>query len=98
MSAPTLTTRTIGETESALGQLLRKVLGDSGLDDVEWIALRLVSSMPSVPAEGVSAELSRSRKVDVETAFSVISRREVRWRGAATSFRSPTKAPGGFSN
>ena len=53
MSEPTLTTRTIGETESALGQLLRSVLGDSGLDELGWIALRLVSSLPPpVPAEG----------------------------------------------
>ena len=73
MSEAILTTRTIGETESALNKLLSKVLENSGLNELRWVALRLVSSMPSpVTSAGLSAQLRSSKKVDAATADSVI--------------------------
>jgi DNA-binding MarR family transcriptional regulator len=72
-SEPTLTTRTIGETESALNGLLGKVLGDTGLDELGWIALRLVSAMPApLTAARLTGRLAHSKKVDVATAAGVL--------------------------
>ena len=54
----TLTTRTIGETESALNGILTMVLDGTGLDELGWIALRLVTLLPppvaAIPAEAGS--------------------------------------------
>jgi DNA-binding MarR family transcriptional regulator len=73
-SEPTLTTRTIGETESALNGLLAKVLGDTGIDELGWVALRLVSAMPPpVTAAGLTAQLRHSKKVDEATATAVLA-------------------------
>jgi DNA-binding MarR family transcriptional regulator len=73
MSEAILTTRTIGETESALNNLLSKVLENSGLNELGWVALRLVLSMPSpVTSAGLSAQLGGSKKVNAATADSVI--------------------------
>jgi DNA-binding MarR family transcriptional regulator len=63
--AATLTTRTIGETESALNGLLTMVLGDTGLDELQWVALRLLTMMPPpVKAVALAAQLGSSKKVD----------------------------------
>jgi DNA-binding MarR family transcriptional regulator len=71
---PTLTTRTIGETESALNGLLVKVLGGSGLDELGWVAMRLVSLMPPpVTAAGLTTQLRDSKKVDEATALGVLA-------------------------
>jgi DNA-binding MarR family transcriptional regulator len=73
-SEPTLTTRTIGETESALNGLLSKVLADTGLDELGWVALRLVSVMPPpLTAAGLTAQLSASKKVDGAKATAVLA-------------------------
>jgi DNA-binding MarR family transcriptional regulator len=71
---PTLTTRTIGETESALNGILSKVLGETGLDELAWVAMRLVSVMPPpLPAIKLIAQLSHSRKVDESAAGAVVA-------------------------
>jgi DNA-binding MarR family transcriptional regulator len=73
-SDATLTTRTIGETESALNGLLFKVLGDTGLDELGWVAMRLVSLMPPpVTAAGLTTQLRDSRKVDEAAATEVLA-------------------------
>ncbi len=69
----TLTTRTIGETESALNGILTMVLGGTGLDELGWIALRLVTLMPPPVAEAaLTAQLSQSKKVDGARAAAVV--------------------------
>ena len=76
---PTLTTRTIGETESALNGILFKVLGDSGLDELGWVAMRLVSLMPPpVAAAALTAQLRNSKKVDEARATAVLADLEAR--------------------
>jgi DNA-binding MarR family transcriptional regulator len=78
-SEPTLTTRTIGETESALNGLLFKVLGDTGLDELGWVAMRLLALMPPpVSAAGLTTQLRESRKVDEATASGVLAELEAR--------------------
>jgi hypothetical protein len=70
----TLTTRTIGETESALNGLLSQVLGRTGLDELGWIALRLVSAMPPpITSAGLTAQLHHSKKVDEAAAAAVLA-------------------------
>jgi DNA-binding MarR family transcriptional regulator len=76
---PTLTTRTIGETESALNGILSKVLGQTGLDELAWVALRLVSIMPPpLTATKLATQLSHSRKVDEAAAEAVLAALEGR--------------------
>jgi hypothetical protein len=75
----TLTTRTIGETESALNGILTMVLGGTGLDELGWIALRLVTLMqPSVLETALTAQLSQSKKVDGARAAAVVGDLEKR--------------------
>jgi hypothetical protein len=73
-SEPTLTTRTIGETESALNGVLSKVVGDTGLDELGWVALRLVAAFipPPVTPAGLTAQLRNSKKVDEAAATEVL--------------------------
>jgi DNA-binding MarR family transcriptional regulator len=77
---PTLTTRTIGETENALNGLLSKALGDTGIDEVGWVALRLVSAMPPpVSTAALTDQLCDSKKIDEATAKTVL--RDLKGRG-----------------
>jgi DNA-binding MarR family transcriptional regulator len=70
---PTLTTRTIGETESALNGILTKVLGDTGLNELQWVALRLLTMMPPpVKAAALSAQLRSSKKVNDATVAAAL--------------------------
>jgi DNA-binding MarR family transcriptional regulator len=70
---PTLTTRTIGETESALNGILTKVLGDTGLNELQWVALRLLTMMPPpVKAAALSAQLRSSKKVNDATVTAAL--------------------------
>jgi DNA-binding MarR family transcriptional regulator len=70
---PTLTTRTIGETESALNGILTKVLGDTGLDELQWVALRLLTIMPPpVKSTALSAQLRSSKKVEDATVTAAL--------------------------
>jgi hypothetical protein len=49
---PPLSTRVIGETESALGALLAPLLAEAGLDFLQWVILSVVSAVsePAAPA------------------------------------------------
>jgi hypothetical protein len=70
---PTLTTRTLGETENALRTLLVNSLAGSGLDYHGWVALTLVARSPSPLGEAdLTTPLSDILKIDDGAARRVI--------------------------
>jgi hypothetical protein len=72
-TGPRLTTRTIGETESALNGLPTNVLDDTGIDEVGWVAVRLSSTMPPpVTVAALTARLRASKKVDEATIAAIL--------------------------
>ena len=70
---PALTTRTIGETENALGGLLTRALAGTDLDRLHWIAMSTVNNSPaSISISRLGDQLESSLKVDRPTAMHVI--------------------------
>jgi DNA-binding MarR family transcriptional regulator len=72
---PTLTTRTIGETEKALRAVLGRVLDGTGIDYVTWVALVMVARARSpITSTALLEQLSDALKIDEDTAGSVLHR------------------------
>jgi hypothetical protein len=71
---PTLTTRTIGETENALRAILNRNLVGTGLDYHSWVALKVASESSSVlsPAD-LSTFLQGGLKIDEAAAADAIN-------------------------
>jgi DNA-binding MarR family transcriptional regulator len=70
---PSLTTRTIGETENALGGLLPRALAGTDLDRLHRIAISIVNNSPaSLSTSRLGEQLESRLKVDHRTAMHVI--------------------------
>jgi DNA-binding MarR family transcriptional regulator len=78
---PPLSTRLIGETESALGALLAPLLAEAGITFPQWVVLVLTAAGgPAVDREQLIARIADARKIDpAETAKAIT---ELRERGA----------------
>ena len=77
----------IGETEKALGALLRKFLEGSGLTESQWVTLRLADVLDGVvDARGLAeAVTSRAQFVNAADLVSGLSRRDLLADGRLTS-------------
>jgi DNA-binding MarR family transcriptional regulator len=73
--APTLTSRTIGETENALQAILARTLTGTELDYHQWVALKVVSeTSPPMSQAAVVQRLVGGLKIDEQRAVEVVAR------------------------
>jgi DNA-binding MarR family transcriptional regulator len=77
---PPLSTRVIGETESALGALLVPLLAEAGLSFLQWVVLSLTTGAstagPGAPAstrEQLIDRIANARKVDPADVAAAVS-------------------------
>jgi hypothetical protein len=65
---PRLSTRLIGETESALGALLAPLLAEAELTFIQWVVLSLAAtggaSSPGIGRDQLINGITKARKVD----------------------------------
>jgi hypothetical protein len=77
---PLLSTRVIGEAESALGALLAPLLAEAGLTFLQWVALTLTAtgaaSGAGLARDELAARIAGARKVDAADATAAISELE----------------------
>jgi hypothetical protein len=72
--APTLTSRTIGETENALRAILLRSLDGTGLDYPRWITLKVASESPAAPdVTELATFVQGGLKIDGETATGAVA-------------------------
>jgi hypothetical protein len=74
---PPLSTRVIGETESALGALLAPLLAEAGLTFPQWVVLTITAAGgtggPGVAREQLIAEVAKARKIDPADVAAAVS-------------------------
>jgi hypothetical protein len=77
----------IGETEKTLGALLRRFLEGTGLNESEWVILRLAERLEgSVDADGLTAALAdRAHFSNAAQLANELTRRDLLDRGRLTS-------------
>jgi DNA-binding MarR family transcriptional regulator len=77
---PQLSTRLIGETESALGALLAPLLAEAELTFIQWVVLSLApaggASRPSIGRGRLVNEITKARKVDAADVSAAITELE----------------------
>ena len=77
---PPLSTKVIGETESALGALLTPLLAEAGLDFLQWVALSVTTAasgagqgISGITADQLAGRIANSRKVDPADAAAAVA-------------------------
>jgi hypothetical protein len=77
---PPLSTRLVGETESALGALLAPLLAEAELTFLQWVVLSLTTaggaSRPGIGREQLVDRITNIRKVDAADVSAAISELE----------------------
>jgi len=77
---PPLSTRLIGETESALGALLAPLLAEAELTFLQWVVLSLTAaggaSGPGITRDQLAGQITNVRKVDAADASAAIGELE----------------------
>jgi hypothetical protein len=72
---PPLSTRVIGETESALGALLAPLLAEAGLTFPQWVVLTITAAngTAGLAREQLIAEVAKARKIDPADVAAAVS-------------------------
>jgi hypothetical protein len=77
---PQLSTRLIGETESALGALLAPLLAEAELTFIQWVVLSLATaggaSSPGIGRDQLINGITKARKVDAADVSAAITELE----------------------
>jgi len=77
---PQLSTRLIGETESALGALLAPLLAEAELTFIQWVVLSLAAaggaSSPGIGRDQLINGITKARKVDAADVSAAITELE----------------------
>jgi hypothetical protein len=77
---PQLSTRLIGETESALGALLAPLLAEAELTFLQWVVLSLAAaggaSSPGIRRDQLIDRITKARKVDAADVSAAITELE----------------------
>jgi hypothetical protein len=77
---PPLSTRLIGETESALGALLAPLLAEAELTFIQWVVLSLATaggaSSPGIGRDQLINGITKARKVDAADVSAAITELE----------------------
>ena len=77
---PQLSTRLIGETESALGALLAPLLAEAGMTFLQWVVLSLTApggaSSPGMDRDQLIDRITNIRKVDAADVSAAITELE----------------------
>jgi DNA-binding MarR family transcriptional regulator len=77
---PQLSTRLIGETESALGAVLAPLLAEAELTFIQWVVLSLVTaggaSSPGIGRDQLIKGITKARKVDAADVSAAITELE----------------------
>ena len=78
---PPLSTRLIGETESALGALLAPLLAEAELTFIQWVVLSLEAaaggaSSPGIDRDQLIGQITNARKVDAADVSAAITELE----------------------
>jgi hypothetical protein len=77
---PRLSTRLIGETESALGALLAPLLAEAELTFIQWVVLSLATaggaSSPGIGRDQLIDGITKARKVDAADVSAAITELE----------------------
>jgi DNA-binding MarR family transcriptional regulator len=77
---PRLSTRLIGETESALGALLAPLLAEAELTFIQWVVLSLAAaggaSTPGIGRDQLIDRITNARKVDAADVSAAITELE----------------------
>ena len=77
---PPLSTRLIGETESALGALLAPLLAEAELTFIQWVVLSLATAgganSPGIGRDQLINGITKARKVDPADVSAAITERE----------------------